>query len=286
MSDLKLSITVLVLYITIILGIANIDAFQETVINFSPDFFLLVALIVFSELMITGNLIKLGVKITYYLVVVFWISIYILIWGFYWGNSRPLQVQIIQLLLVGLSAGLAYDVSKRVSQIDRTLNGLLSSAYPNRARDIHSARDLIDSEITRSRRYHYPLTVLVIHPDNRQGEGKDRRKQHESLEKEMLKRLATAKISRILSDLARDTDMVLYDKDGQFILLCPQTDLKYIDVLADRIDNAVNENLDARIYWGSASFPDEAITFDELIQTAKIRLDRSKKYHLHNYEIE
>src|SRR3990172_9463475 len=105
MSDLKLSITVLVLYITIILGIANIDAFQETVINFSPDFFLLVALIVFSELMITGNLIKLGVKITYYLVVVFWISIYILIWGFYLGNTRPFQVQIIQLLLVGLSAG-------------------------------------------------------------------------------------------------------------------------------------------------------------------------------------
>lgn len=277
MSDLKISITILVSYITIVLGIANIDAFQESVINFSPVFFLLVALVVFSELLITGNLIKQGVKISYYWVISFWVVIYILVWIFYWGNSRPVQVQLIQLLLTALSAGLAYDVGKRIGQIDRTLDGLSSSAYPNRARDIQSARDLIDSEITRSRRYHHPLAVLTIQLGDRRNKRMDRREAKESLTKDMLERFATAKISQILSDLARNTDIILRDKDGQFILLCPETDLNSTHILANRIDAAVNEKLDVGIYWGSASFPDEAITFDDLIQTAKNRLEQSRK---------
>ena len=88
----------------------------------------------------------------------------------------------------------------------------------------------------------------------------------------MLERLAVAKIGQILSDYARNTDMVLRDRDGSFILICPETDNKNMSILANRINGAVLKSLDVDIHWGSASFPDEAITFDDLVQTAKQRL--------------
>lgn len=270
MSELKISITILVSYVTLVFGVANIDGFQSSVIDFNPGFFALIAIIIFSELLITGSLIRQGVKISYYTVVLFWATIYIVVWIYYFGKERPIQVQVIQLLLVAISAGLAYDVGKRVGQMDKTLEGLSSTAYPNRARDIKDARDLIAAEITRSRRYHHPLSILTfrLNPER----NKKTWKGYESLEIDMLERFMVAKISQILSDLARNTDIVLRDKDGQFVLLCPETDTNNVTILAERISAAVDESLNTAIDWGSAAFPDEALTFDDLLQTARGRL--------------
>lgn len=269
MSELKVSITILVLYVIAILGISNIDEFQESVIDFSPVFFLLVAFVVFSELIVVGRLMRAGVKLNYYAVIAFWLLVYVLVWVYYLGDSRPIEVHIIQLLLVLMSSVLAYDVARRVDQVDTTLNGVSSSAYPNRARDIQSSRDLIASEITRSRRYHHPLSILTIRLNK--PAGKRGWKDLEALADDMLERFAIAKASQILSDLARSTDLVLLDKDGRFVLLCPETNLNNISILAKRIEGAVDEKLNIRVDWGIAAFPDEALTFDDLLHVARER---------------
>lgn len=270
MSELKFSITILVSYVITVLGIGNIEQFQESFIDFSPVFFILIAVVVFSELIVTGFLIKTGVRLSYYAVIGFWLLVYIGIWVFYLKDSRPVEVHLIQLLLTLLSSVLAYDVSRRIDQFDRTMEGLSSSAYPNRARDIQTSRDLIAAEITRSRRYHHPLSILTIKLDK--PKGKDGWKELESIANDMVERFAIAKMSQILSDLARSTDIVLLDKDGQFVLLCPETNLNSVSILAERIEAAVSESINAKIGWGSAAFPDEALTFDDLLQTAQKRI--------------
>ncbi|MBL8049954.1 MAG: hypothetical protein JNM46_01920 [Anaerolineales bacterium] len=278
MSELKFSITILVTYVIAILGIANIDQFQESIIDFSPVFFVLVAFIVFSELIVIGVLIRSGVRISNYIVTPFWIFVYILVWYFYLGDSKPIQVHLIQILLVLLSSILAYDVGKRIGELDKTLAGLSSSAYPNRARDIQSSRDLIAAEITRSRRYHHPLSILKIRlekPKSNAGW-----KDLDTLASDMYERFAIAKVSQIISDLARSTDIVLYDRDGQFVLMCPETNLTNISILAERMEAAVHESINAKIDWGSAAFPDEALTFDDLLQTAQKRLVEDNKRKL------
>ena len=270
MSELKLSITILVSYVITVLGIANIERFQESVIDFSPVFFILIAIVVFSELLITSSLVKIGVRLSYYAVISFWLVVYVLFWAFYLKDSKPIEVHLIQLLLVLLSAVLAYDVGRRIDQLDITLDGLSASAYPNRAQEIQAARGTIAAEITRSRRYHHPLSVLAI----RLGvpETGDGYRNLEPIAKDMLERFAVAKTSQILSDLARSTDLVLLDKDRQFVLLCPETNPNSLHILAERIADAVDQQLKTNIEWGSASFPDEALTFDDLLETAQKRL--------------
>jgi len=270
MSDLKLSITILVSYIIFVLGISNIDSFQSSVLDFNPAFFILVAVIVFSELLVTGSLIRLGVKISNYAAILFWLIIYIGIWMFILDDTSPVEVQAIQMVLVAISAGLAYDVGSRIGQLDKTLDGLSANAYPNRVREIQDARDLIAAEITRSRRYHHPMSILTFRLNGQRN--RKAWKGYEPLEIEMLERFTAAKVSQILCDLARNTDLVLRDKDGHFVLLCPETDTNKVAILAERISVAVDDNLKADIDWGSAAFPDEALTFDDLLQTARGRL--------------
>jgi hypothetical protein len=161
-------------------------------------------------------------------------------------------------------------VGSRIGQLDKTLDGLSSNAYPNRVRDIEDARDLIAAEITRSRRYHHPLSILTFRLSRQRN--KKTWKGYEPLEIEMLERFTVAKISQILCDLARNTDLVLRDKDGHFVLICPETDTNKVAILAGRISVTVYEILKTEIDWGSAAFPDEALTFDDLLQTARGRL--------------
>jgi GGDEF domain-containing protein len=275
MSKLKLSITFMISYVILVLGIANIDEFQESVVDFNPEFFIIVAGVIVSGIIITGYLIQAGVRLSNYIFISFWLVAYLFVWVFYFESTRPIEVQLIQLLLVLVSAGLSYDVGKRIGQLDKALNDFSFGAYPNRARDVQEAGGLISAEIARARRYHHPLSVLVINVNLQKNKPTD--KKLDALQMDILERFATAKISQILSDFARNTDMILRDKDGQFILICPETDIKNISILARRIEAAVDENLDARVYWGGALFPDEALTFDDLVQTAKERIDQSRK---------
>jgi GGDEF domain-containing protein len=280
MSELKLSITILVSYIILILGLANIDAFQESVLDFSPLFFVFIGVIVFSQLMVTGSIINRGFNVSYYMVVLFWSVVYIVVAFYLADRGKSMQVQIIQFLLVAISAGLAYDVGKRINQVDETLNGLSSSAFPNRVRELALSQDLISAEIKRSRRYHRPLPILVLKLEKRGQQ--DNLKQYEALEQDVLERFAIAKASQILSDLARTTDIILRDKNGQFVVICPETNFNNLIVLAERLEAAVANDLDARLKWASALFPDEALTFDELVETARSRLEIS--HHPDNSE--
>ncbi len=267
MSELKLSITILVSFVIAVLGIGNVEQFQANIIDFSPAFFVLMAVVVFSELIVTGVFINAGVKLSYYTIIVFWLAVYVVVWFF---DERPVEVHLIQALLLVLSSILSYDVGKRIYQFDKTLEGLSSSAYPNRARDMHLSQDLIAAEITRSRRYHHPLSILAVRIERPTGKGGW--KELENLANDMIERFAIAKASQILSDLARGTDIVLSDKNGQFVILCPETNLSSVAILAERIALAVEDDIHVKINWGSAAFPDEALTFEDLLQTAKSRL--------------
>lgn len=272
MSELKLSITILVSYVIALLGIANIDRFQENVLDLAPAFFIIVAVVVFSELILVGILIRSGVKINSYAVMAFWVFVYILVSVIFHDEAiQPIEY-IVQVLLIILSSFLAYDVGRRIGELDKTLEGLSSSAYPNRVRDIYSSRDLISAEITRSRRYHHPLSVLTIRlekPNDKQSW-----KELDSLANDMIERFAIAKASQILSDMARSTDVILQDRDGQFVLLCPETNLTNATIVAERMEAAVAAGLNAKIEWGSAAFPDEALTFEDLIHVARNRTNK------------
>ena len=155
MNDLKNSVAVLFLFLLMIFGVAQVNYVEENLINFSPVFFVLVSLAVMA-----GLLVRPSNRFTIYMFISFWAVIYGMVWFFYWrpSASQPLQVHIIQFMLVLVSAGLAFDVGRQIAQVAALVRGLTARTYPNRTLDLAAAEDRISSELTRSRRYHHPLS--------------------------------------------------------------------------------------------------------------------------------
>ena len=163
-----------------------------------------------------------------------------------------------------------HQLALQISHAELIMDALALSAFPNRARDIDAENQRIKIELTRSRRYHRPLSVVVIETESE--DEKTTREMLKSIQHDLSSRFSTARIGQIIDDRIRQTDLVLRDHRGRFIVLCPETDLPGASLLAKRIAQAIKERTSLGVLWGVAAFPDEALTFDDLLQKARERL--------------
>jgi GGDEF domain-containing protein len=269
MTNLKNSIAFLFTYLLLVFGIAQVNYIEQNILNFEPVFFVLVALTV-----LMGLYLPFIVRISIYIYLFLWGIVYMLIWLFYWKfveDPSSFQILGIQFILVIISAGLAYEVGRRLVALNTMFEGLSATTYPNRTLEIQKAEDRISAELTRSRRYHHPLSLLIVELE------KSKHKNWENLEglqTDLLRRFAKARVGQIISERMRETDLILRDRSGRFVLLCPETNVEKSSVLGERIRQAVAENMGADVIWSFASFPEEALTYDELVERAEQRLIR------------
>jgi hypothetical protein len=150
------------------------------------------------------------------------------------------------------------------------MDALAMSAFPNRSRDIDAENQRIKIELTRSRRYHRPLSLMVIETESE--DEKTTRENLKSIQQDLLSRFTSARVGQVIDDRIRQTDLVLRDQRGRFIVLCPETDLPNATLLAKRISQAIKETTSMGVLWGVAAFPEEALTFDDLLNKARERL--------------
>jgi len=268
MSNLKNSIAFLFFYVILVFGIAQVRFIEDNVLNFEPAFFILVGIAVLS-----GLYFPISSRFTIYPYLMTWAAFYGLVWLFYWRTHiPPLNGQLlgIQFMLIIIGAGLSYDVGRHLEGINTLLEGLSASTYPNRTLEIKRAEDRISAELTRSRRYHHPLSLLMVELDKKT-ENVDV-KAIKGLQKDLLRRFAIARVGQIISDRARETDLILRDRSGRFLLLCPETNSENSLLFGDRIRRAVVESMGADVNWSFASFPEDALTFEELVEFAEHRL--------------
>lgn len=265
MTDLRNSVFLLIIFLILVFGISNVRSFEANIINFYPAFFILLTLAAFGGILITSR-----VSIYFYLLI--WAVLYVLVWVFYFRflpEPRNIQVIGVQFILIEISAGLSYFVGRQVQQIDALVRGLSVRAYPNRTMDIKAGREAINTEVTRSRRYKRPFTTIVMKLES--VELMDDSKSTD-IQRDLLRRFALAKTGQIINEFARQTDMIFSDESDRFILLCPETDAQKSSILAERISQSVRQSLGAKMDWGAASFPNDALTFDDLVELSIRRM--------------
>jgi hypothetical protein len=93
-----------------------------------------------------------------------------------------------------------------------------------------------------------------------------------SIQYDIMNRLTAARIGQIIDSRIRQTDLVLRDRKWVYVILCPETDISGVLLLASRIAEAVRQKTGLSVLWGTAAFPEEALTFDDLLQKARERL--------------
>jgi len=269
MTNLKRSFFWAAIYLALIFVLGQADYAGRPIINFASYFFLAVIVAIPVTLFFPSIS-----RVSVYVPLLIWAGVYLVLLQIinrsYSANRGELPVIVLEFVLLEVGVWFAHQLALQISHAESVMDALALSAFPNRANDIDSENQRIKIELTRSRRYHRPLSLVVIEAESE--DEKTTREMLKSIQHDLLNRFTSARIGQIIDDRIRQTDLVLRDRRGRFIILCPETDLANASLLANRIAQAVKERISLNVLWGVAAFPEEALTFEDLLQKARERL--------------
>ena len=274
MASLKRSLFGAAIYLAVIFVLAQTDNLSSPIIDFASYFYLSVLV----ALPVTFLFPSVS-KAPAYVPILVWAGVYMVLLQTLDRSASAIEgefsVIILEFVLLELGVWLAHQLAIQISNAESIMDALALSTFPNRAHDIESEDKRIKLELTRSRRYHRPLGLLVIESES--DDEKSTRKMLKSIQSDLLNRFTSARVGQIIDDRIRQTDLVMRDHHGRFIILCPETDLASVTLLAQRISQTIKERTDLQVHWGVAAFPDEALTFDDLLHKARERSARLGK---------
>lgn len=269
MTNLRRSIFWAALYLVIIFVLGLTDEADRPIINFANYFYLAVMIAVPVTLSFPAVS-----RISVYVPLGIWAGIYMVLLQILdrtlSTTSIGLPVIVLEFMLLETGVWISYHLARQISGAESVMDALALGAFPNRVKEIDSESPRIKVEFTRSRRYNRPLSVLAVQVDYT-----ERIKTTDvvkSIQLDLMNRFILARIGQIIDDRIRQTDLVMKDHRGHFLLLCPETDLINVLQLAKRIERAIREQVDLKVRCGVASFPEEALTFEDLMKKAYDRL--------------
>jgi GGDEF domain-containing protein len=254
----------------VVLVLAQLDRSDTPIVNFA-SFFYLLALFIVPVMVFVPSLYKISVAAPMF----FWGAIYfalsqVIDRGL--TGSTHIEVIILEIVILEFGVWLSYRLATGIAQSESLMDVLAQGTFPHRAMELDKASEQIRTELGRSRRYHRPLSLLVVHAHPKDEEVV--REMLKSVQHDVLARLSNARVGQAIGDTIRQTDLLIRDHVGRFIVLCPETELESAGFLSKRACKAVEDRTGLQVACGVASFPDEALTFEDLLNLAR---DRSKQ---------
>ena len=270
MTNLRRSFFWAALYLAMILVLGQADYIGRPIINFA-SYFYLVAMIGVPLTLFFPGVTRVSTKIP----MMFWGGIYFLLLIFIDRNltttsSNELSIIVLEFVLLETGIWLAHQLAQQINHAESIMDELAVGAFPNRSQELDEASNRVKIELTRSRRYHRPLSLLLMEVDPNAHKKNGEVLKH--IQYDIANRFTAARVGQIIDERIRQTDMVLRDRQWTYVILCPETDYSSVLLLAKRISEAVKEKTGSDVLWGIAAFPEEALTFEDLMMKARQRL--------------
>ena len=268
MTSFERSFLVFIVYLTVFYNIERIDLGQENIIDISSVVYVWVLFTILA-IFLVPFLRKVKTPLLILLSAGFYILARIAVSSFYvrpiWGGVYT-YLTITEISLLAIAIYLAGEVRKHQDDFKQALENLTLTGLSHRIQHKNDAYEDIQKEILRSRRHHYPLSVIVVEPDAASVNIALNRSVLE-FQKAMMSRYATNNLMRLASNMLRRTDLIIdqvIDHDS-FVILLPDTDATEAGSLCTRFQELVNSRMGIHIDYGHSTFPDEALTFDDLV---------------------
>ena len=268
MSSLKKSIFGVAFYVSIVIILGLLDFENMPIINFA-SFFYVTVIIVIPITIIIPSLHKTPV----YLPMLFWGAIYLGLGRFIdrsQTGSMDLSIMILEFALFEVGVWLSYQLAVAIAQSESLVDALAQGTYPNRALDLEAASERVKMELGRSRRYHRQLSLLIIQtmPENHEIV----KETLKSVQHDLSSQMSLARVAQAVTESIRQVDLLMRDRLGRFIILCPETSSEQALLLAERIRETIEQRTGLIVKFAAALFPDDAVTFEDLLQVARQRL--------------
>ena len=277
MNHFKLSLVNLVLALAIFFNVERLDFGQENLIDIQTFVYLLGGAAVIS-LLLLPPLARAPVSFSLTL----WLAAFLLC-KFLIFNNRPVfgsvytYLTITEVGFVALLVVTAHRVGSGLQDFLEAVKSIALDKIGPQIQQVDDAGELVRAEMTRSRHYHRPLSVIVAAPEADSMQLVLPMLIQEA-EHAFVHRYATARLATLIRKELRLLDTVLEDrKNGRFIILCPEINGQNSTILIERIRMAISQQLGIEVQCAAASFPDTALTFEELVSQAESKLQEEAK---------
>jgi GGDEF domain-containing protein len=270
MRSFRLSLIALLIFLTLVFNMERLDIGEENLINIQTFVYVLVIIIIMVPLMLP----VLG-RANIAFPIAFWLSCYALLK--YYTNIRRgaifggvyTYLTVTELSLLIMSIILAKQLISLVDDIEDTVKNIVFADRSSRVLLMEEAENEIKRELYRSRRFQHPLSIIVLEPRTDREDVAINRTVKE-VQQSMKQHYVVISVARVIDKLLRRTDLLLeHLPKGRIILLSPETNSEEAVALDWRIRQIVEQQHGIRINSGIASFPQDALTFEELISHAE-----------------
>ena len=189
-------------------------------------------------------------------------------------TSEPLlggmhtYVSITEFALLTILIWIAYQYSRSLYHFDRAVESLLSEDINRRILSLDSGAEDVQMQMHVGRRYNHPLSLVVVEPTSASSQLVLNRALYEAQYIIKNKCILTS-LARLCDPILRRTDlMIRHGEDDRLLIACPMTDTTDADMLVQRIHTMAQQH-GLPIRCGKASFPKDAVTFEELVNRAE-----------------
>ena len=257
------------LYLALVFVLGQADYLSRPLINFASYFYLIAMIGVPATLFFPYV-----TRVPAVALMAVWAGLYIILTFIlnrtYTTTSSDFSVIVLEFLLLEFGIWLAYQLAQQLTHAESVMDELALQAFPQRSEELDESSHRVRTEFSRSRRYHRPLSLLLLEldPEFHKNTGEVLK----SIQADIANRLTVARVGQIIDDRLRQTDIVLRDRRWCYVILCPETNLPSVLLLAQRITETVKAKTGLSMLWGAAAFPEEALTFDDLLTKARQRL--------------
>lgn len=275
MKHLRTSILGLILALTVFFNIERLDFGIENLIDIHSFTYVLVVVSVVSII-----LIPILRQLPIYYAYSVWGLVYLFL-RFVIFNKLPIiggihtYIFVTEVSLLTVSIWFAYRLAEQIYDFEEAVANITFTETNRRVQPLDVALEDIKIELTRSRRYKSPLSVLVVTPESDSIQVAVHRTIME-VQRAMMKRYVLTSMSRVISMALRRTDMVMQEHEKErFVILSPHTPGSDLQIVVKRIQAAISKQLGVNVKCGVASFPEDALTFEELLHKAEQNLEES-----------
>jgi hypothetical protein len=184
------------------------------------------------------------------------------------GMNLPLTIT--EVVSIAITIYLARQIGNYMESVRTDILRLTVGPSSVAARPFSNVQAQCYREIRRARHYNRPAAVLSIAPSKESIDHSISRFLLEA-QSSIIRQYIVARTADLLRTELKETDIVTM-RDNHFIILLPETESKNLDKIIHRLQTSANKKLGFSLNLGASTFPEEAITFESLVENAEKRM--------------
>jgi len=180
------------------------------------------------------------------------------------GKDLPLTVT--EICAIAVTTILARWVSNGVGEFERAVTNITIGQVSKPPESFSTGQAKMYQEIRRARHHQRPLALMAIGVEKESIQvALDRMVQQ--VQRAMMTQYVLSDVAKRLCDELEDYNIIA-QRDSRFLVLLPEVTSEQSLDLANRLCQAISRQVGVTLNIGTASFPEDAVTFDGLVERA------------------